>query len=166
MNTSRTFAKRLSTVAALASAVSFVACGGEKAPETPPAQQAPTPAAAPAGAPITGKTEVIQMTGSADGVTFAFKPTAITIAPGDGLRFDVVSGAPHNVAFDVPTLAANAKSVLVANMTSQDLGELASKMLQVGESITISFANVPPGTYQIFCTPHLQMGMKMTVTVK
>jgi plastocyanin len=167
MNNPRTFAMRFSKLVVLASAVSFTACGGEKAPETPPATPAATPTPTQAGAPITGKTEVIQMTGSADGTKFSFSPDAITIAAGDGLRFDVVSGAPHNVAFDAASVPAAAKAVLVANMSNQDLGELASKLMTtVGESLTISFANVPPGTYAITCTPHLAMGMKLTVTVK
>lgn len=157
---------RFSKLVVLASAISFTACGGEKAPETPPATPAATATPTQAGAPITGKTEVVQMTGSADGTKFAFSPAAITIAPGDGIRFDAVSGVPHNVAFDVATVPAEAKAVLAANMPNQDLGELSSKLLQAGESITISFANVPPGTYQLTCTPHLAMGMKMTVTVK
>jgi plastocyanin len=46
------------------------------------------------------------------------------------------------------------------------MGELQSKMLNNGESLTISFANVPPGTYDIVCTPHLAMNMKMKVIVK
>ena len=157
---------RFSKLVVLASAISFTACGGEKAPETPPATPAPTPTPTQAGAPITGKTEVIQMTGSADGTKFSFSPAAITISAGDGLRFDVVSGAPHNVAFDAASVPAAAKAALVANMPNQDLGELSSKLLQAGENITISFANVPAGAYQLTCTPHLAMGMKMTVTVK
>jgi plastocyanin len=31
---------------------------------------------------------------------------------------------------------------------------------------TISFANVPAGSYPFFCTPHLAMGMTGTITVK
>lgn len=158
---------RLSRLAAFAGALSLAACGGGQTSDTPPAQQPPATPPAAQGVPITGKTEVIQMIGSADATQFSFSPAAVTIAPGDGLRFDVVSGAPHNVAFDVPTLSAAAKAVLVTNMPNQDLGELASKLLTTaGESITISFANVPPGTYHIICTPHLAMNMKLTVTVK
>ena len=157
---------RFSKLAVVASAAALVACGGETQQQTPPATQTPTPAPTQTGAPITGKTEVIQMTGSADGTKFTFSPAAITIAPGDGIRFDAVSGGPHNVAFDAPAMAAAAKAALVANMPNQELGELASKMMQNGENLTISFANVPPGTYTILCTPHLAMNMKMTVTVK
>ena len=55
---------------------------------------------------------------------------------------------------------------LIANMPNQDLGELSGKLLQTGESYTISFANVPPGTYEAICTPHLATGMKMKITVQ
>lgn len=30
---------------------------------------------------------------------------------------------------------------------------------------TISFANVPPGTYAYYCTPHLALGMKGKLTI-
>jgi plastocyanin len=30
----------------------------------------------------------------------------------------------------------------------------------------MSFAGAPKGTYRYFCTPHLAMGMKATITVQ
>jgi plastocyanin len=159
---------RFSKVAVIAGAFALVGCGGGDS--TPEATQTPAtpPAAAPTatGAPITGKTEVVQMIQNADATQFMFSPATLTIKAGDGIRFDSVSGAPHNVGFDMATVPDAAKAVLVANMPNQELGELQSKMMNNGESLTISFANVPPGTYKINCTPHLAMGMVMTVTVQ
>jgi plastocyanin len=46
-------------------------------------------------------------------------------------------------------------------------GELASPFLvNPGESTTISFGSIPPGTYPFVCQPHLAMGMIGTVTVQ
>jgi plastocyanin len=72
------------------------------------------------------------------------------------------------VAFDAAQFASNpsAKAALVANMANT-MAELMGPMLNTnGESYTISFGNVPAGTYEVNCTPHLAMGMKMTVKVE
>ena len=156
---------RFSKFVVVASALAFVACGGgEKKPEAAPAQT-PAPAPAATAAPITGKTHVVQMVGDANGARF--DPKTITIKAGDGIRFDVVSLPPHNVAFDPAKLSPEAKAALVANMPEQALGELSGKLLNApGESYTVSFANVPPGTYEAFCTPHLAMNMRITIIVQ
>lgn len=154
-------------------AILLGACGGgDKAATTdsaaaPAAEAAPAPAAAPAAgamAPITGITHTVNMVG--DGQGYRFEPAEITIKAGDGIKFVFVSGGPHNVAFDPATLSAEAKTALLANMPEQ-AGELAGKMLlNANEDYTISFAGVPAGSYDYFCTPHLAMGMKGKITVQ
>jgi plastocyanin len=77
----------------------------------------------------------------------------------------MVSGGPHNVAFDPAEITAAAKPQLMANMQNQ-MSELSGPLLQnAGEDYTISFANVPPGTYNYFCTPHLAMNMRGVITI-
>jgi plastocyanin len=45
--------------------------------------------------------------------------------------------------------------------------ELNSPMLlNIGDEFTMSFANVPSGTYSYICTPHLAMGMTGTITIR
>jgi plastocyanin len=154
-------------------AIMLGACGGEKAPATdsaaaPAAEAAAAPAeAAPAAgamAPITGTTHEIKMIG--DGAGYRFEPAALTIAAGDGVKFVLVSGGPHNVAFDPAVVPAAAKAQLSANMPEQ-AGELSGKMmLNADESYTISFAGVAAGEYAFHCTPHLAMNMKGVITVK
>jgi plastocyanin len=64
-------------------------------------------------------------------------------------------------------LSPEAKAAIGANMPNQELGELTSPlMMAIGDVYTLSFGNVPPGSYEIICTPHVATGMKMTVTVK
>src|SRR3979409_2541466 len=48
-------------------------------------------------APITGKTHEVKMVGDAKG--YRFEPANITVKQGDGIKFVVVTGGPHNVAF-------------------------------------------------------------------
>jgi plastocyanin len=104
-----------------------------------------------------------------DGTTYKYEPNDLTIAPGDGIKFIMVSNGPHNVAFDAaqPALAnATAKAQLMANMTEQVM-ELSGKTLTMpNEEYVISFAGMPAGTYDFFCTPHIAMNMKGKVTVK
>ena len=134
---------------------------------------AATPAPAPAGTPaatgimaaITGTTHEVKMVGDAKG--YRFEPANITVKAGDGIKFTVVSGGPHNVAFDPATVPADVKAQLDANIGAEKMGELSSAMkMNAGEAITISFANIKAGTYPYNCTPHLAMGMKGVITVQ
>ena len=161
---------RFKSFALVASAFVVMACGGgsEQTTDTsaaaPAAGAATTPAATPGAlAPITGTTHEVQMIGDATG--YKFVPENLTIKAGDGVKWTLVSGPPHNVAFQ--NVPAAAKSQLMANMTDQGSGELSSKMfMAVGEGMTMSFANVAAGKYDYVCTPHLAMGMKGSITVQ
>lgn len=157
-------------VALVSSAVVLGACvGGAKQDATPaaastPAAAAPAAAAAGTALPITGKTWEVKMVG--DGNAYKFVPADLTIRAGDGIKFTVVSIPPHNVAFDPALVPADVKGQLDANMGANKLGELSSALLlNIGDAVTISFAGIKPGKYEIHCTPHLAMNMKGTVTV-
>ncbi|HEX7019132.1 MAG TPA: plastocyanin/azurin family copper-binding protein [Gemmatimonadaceae bacterium] len=176
---------RFFRLALVASAVVIGACsGGENKTTDTAASAATTPAPAPTadtsakaaapapGAatgtataqPATGQTVEVKMIGDAKG--YRFEPKDITIKQGDALKFVMVTGGPHNVAFDPATVPANAKAQLSANMPGQ-ISELSSPMLMnPNEAYTISFAGVPAGKYPFHCTPHLAMGMTGTVTVQ
>jgi plastocyanin len=78
----------------------------------------------------------------------------------------MVSGGPHNVAFDPAKIPDDAEKVLAANMPDQ-LGVLVGPYLtQPNTNYTVSFAGVPPGTYDYVCTPHVMMGMVGKLTVQ
>ena len=129
---------------------------------------APAPAAAPGGAAsmaaVTGTTHEVKMIGDAQG--YRFDPANITVKAGDGIKFTVVSGGPHNVAFDPASVPADQQGQLDANI-SEKMGQLASALkTNAGESVTVSFANIKPGKYPYHCTPHLALGMKGEITVQ
>jgi plastocyanin len=118
-----------------------------------------------AGAPITGATHEVKMVGDAKG--YRFEPANFTVKAGDGAKFVVISGGPHNVAFDPATIPADVKAQLDANMGTDKMGELSSAMkMNPGESITVSFGRIKPGQYPYHCTPHLALGMKGVITVQ
>ena len=166
---------RFNGLALVAGAMAIVACsGGDKKADSTAATTNDT-AAAPAttttattmgstaaAAPITGTVHEVKMIG--DGTTYKFDPANITIKQGDGIKWVMVSGGPHNVAFiDTP---AAAKSQLSANMQNQ-MKELTSPMMMTpNETYIVSFANVPAGTYNYHCEPHAAMGMKGSITVQ
>ena len=160
--------------------ISLGACaGGEKKPadtthvavDTTAASTAttttPGTTSTPSGAlaPITGKTIEVKMIGDAKG--FRFEPANFTVKQGDGAKFVVVSGGPHNVAFDPATIPPDVRPQLDANMGTDKMGELSSNMkMNPGESITVSFGNIKPGQYPYHCTPHLALNMKGVITVQ
>ncbi len=100
------FSMQFKSVALVASAIMFAACGGS---ETTPATDTAAPAveAAPATlAAATGTVHEIKMVGDDKG--YRFEPAALTIKSGDAVKFVAVSGFPHNVAFNGTTLSATA----------------------------------------------------------
>lgn len=159
-------------LALAASALVISACGGsDAAPSDTSAAPAAAPAGAPAAAPTaafapaTGTTHEIKMVGDEKG--YRFEPANLTIKSGDAIKFIAVSGFPHNVAFDGTALAPNVKAQLDANFGDFRAGELMSQMYMTeGESATVSFGNIPAGTYNFNCTPHLAMGMVGVITVQ
>ena len=164
-------------LALLASAAVLGACGGGEnkgadttAATTPPAAAPGAPAAgapaagAAAKVPATGETHTVKMIGDDKG--YRFEPADITIKSGDAIDFVMISGGPHNVAFDPATVPADSNYQLDANMDNK-ISELSSPMLMnPNEHYVISFGGVKPGKYDFHCTPHLAMGMKGTITVQ
>jgi plastocyanin len=166
-------------IAVLASAVVLGACGGEKQPVADTTAATTTPSAATttdtsaaaasaagavAAAPATGTTHEVKMIGDAKG--YRFEPADITIKQGDAVKWIMVSGGPHNVAF-LNLTDATTKAQLNANMPGQHMAEDSSPLLMnPNEAYTVSFAKIPAGKYDYDCTPHAAMGMKGSITVQ
>ena len=152
-------------------AASTVACGrGEKpsagatASAVPPASPAANPPAPAAPQPATGKTWDVKMIGDATGSHF--DPANLTIKAGDAIRWTLVSGPPHNVAFWPDSIPSAGTSSLQANMP-QTMAPLNGPLLATaGQTYEVSFAGVAPGTYHYYCVPHLAAGMKGTIVVQ
>jgi plastocyanin len=180
---------RFNALALLTGAMLLGACGGGDATTdtsstvtgdtavttTPPTGSTTTAApggtTAPGGtaatpAPATGTTHTVRMV--LEGTTYKFDPANITIKAGDAVKWVMISGAPHNVAFQ--NVPADVKGQLDANMPNTPqpkLGELTGPMLMnANEEYTVSFANIKPGTYDYLCQPHIAMAMTGKVTVQ
>ena len=101
-----------------------------------------------------------------EGTHARFVPENLTIRAGDRVRFVNVSGGPHNVSLDPAKVPDDAEKALVAAMPGQIQPLWGALVTEPNGVYTISFAGVKPGTYEIFCMPHMTMGMKGTITVQ
>jgi plastocyanin len=104
------------------------------------------------------------MVGDAQG--YRYEPASLTVKAGDAIKYVMVSGGPHNVAFDPAKIPDDVESVLSANMPNQMMPLSSPYMTQPNENYVISFAGVKPGTYDYVCTPHVMMGMTGKITVQ
>lgn len=123
---------------------------------------APSTGTAATPAPATGKVHEVRMVGDEKG--YRYEPTDLTIKQGDAVKWVMISGAPHNVAFQ--NVPADARAQLAANMPNQ-ISDLSSPMfLNPNEAYQMSFAGVKPAKYDYICTPHIANNMKGSVTVR
>jgi plastocyanin len=114
--------------------------------------------------PITGKTVSVNMIGDAKG--YRFEPNTITLKVGDGIKFTNVTGGPHNVTFWADSIPAGTEAQLQANMPGTTAPLTGPLLITPNQTYTVSFAGVKPGVYHFYCTPHLALGMKGTITVQ
>lgn len=157
-------------MALVTGALALAACGGGDTAATTDtaATAAPAAPAAPAGevaaAAPTGTIHTVNMV--LENGAYKYDPAEITVAPGDGIRYVMVSGGPHNVHFDSLTADNPAYAQLNANIPGK-MGDLMSNYLtNPGEETVVSFTNVPAGRYAFVCDPHAAMNMRGAVTVQ
>lgn len=150
----------------VAGAFALGACAGdaERAVDTTTAGTHAPPDGTTSGAPITGRIHEVRML--FDGARYYFDPEALTVRRGDGVRWTMVSGAPHNVQFLPSEIPEGAAAVLAENMPRPDAPLTGPMLLSENEQYIVSFANVPRGTYGYICTPHQMVGMKGSIEVE
>ena len=142
-------------------AIGALACG--KSGDQNQTQAAPP--AAPGAPAASGPVVEVKMTGNGS-TRAAFEPSTLTIAPGTTVRFINVAGGPHNIAFWQDSVPAGAAAILNANMTNTVDNLSGPFLTSPNETYDVSFANAPAGAYKGYCTPHLTLGMKLTITVQ
>jgi plastocyanin len=104
------------------------------------------------------------VTAHGDSAGYYFSPPILHIHTGDRVTWQLVSGGPHNIAFDSASVGA-LRETFAQNMPMR-IAELSSALfMNLGESYSMTFDDVPPGTYLYHCTPHLALGQKGAVVV-
>lgn len=151
-------------------AVVALACGGgeQGAEQTPAAGAAEPQAVAQAPATGTGTVHTVEML-LTDAGMYVYRPVTLTIKAGDTVRWLNVSGFPHNVAFWGDSVPQGAQRYLQGKFAgdAQKIGPLSGRLLtQAQQSYEMTFDGAPTGTYTYYCTPHLALGMKATLTVQ
>jgi plastocyanin len=133
----------------------------------PAAPASPTPQAASASsAPAdiaSGTQHVIRMLGDSRG--YRFEPAELVVRQGESVRFVMVSGGPHNIAFDSVSIPAGSKERLSQNTSSQMGNFMGPMLLSPDEAYIVSFAGLPPGKYPFHCLPHAVMNQRGSITV-
>lgn len=153
------------TMGGVAMVIVLAGCGGEPAPEVP--QQGSAPVEAPVATEQTplaegGTRHVVEMV--LEGTDYLFKPAEISIRSGDQVVFKGVSGSFHNVQFWADSVAAGSRAALDAVIPNR-MGELATNLINEGDSLVFNFTNVPAGRYPFTCLPHMAMGMNGVLTI-
>jgi plastocyanin len=98
---------------------------------------------------------------------FRFDPAYLTVAEGDGVEFRMVSGVPHNVAFDDRFIPRGSRAQLAANLGAIGARDLAAPVVTaIDSTYVVSTSGLSKGDYLFFCAPHHSMYMHGVLTVR
>jgi plastocyanin len=100
-----------------------------------------------------------------DDAGYRFEPPQVEAQRGDGVRFVVISGGPHEIAFDLAAVPAESRDQLHSNMPNGADGR-SPLLAATREAWTVSLGNLPPGTYPFVSTPRLPQGMKGSIEIR
>jgi plastocyanin len=130
-----------------------------RTPTTRTSQTGPAPRA------VRGKVHVVRM--ALDNEGYRFDPAYLSVIAGDGVRFIMISGVPHNVAFDDQFIPVGARAQLVANLSLIGARDLAAPVVTVTDSsFVISTSDLRRGDYLFYCAPHRSLNMHGVITVR
>jgi plastocyanin len=141
-----------------------VACDSRAA--APPQPRAVTaPRTGPAAQAVRGEIHTVRMLLDEEG--FRFEPAYLTVRAGEGVRFVMISGVPHNVTFDEQFIPAGARLQLAANLTALGARDLAAPVVTTPDSsYVVSTSGLPRGEYLFFCAPHRSLNMHGVLTIE
>lgn len=114
---------------------------------------------------VTGTIHTVRMLMDHEG--FRFDPSYLTVIAGDGVRFLMVSGVPHNVSFDTAFVPRAARPQLRANLSligGHDYN--VPVVTTIDSAFVVSTAGLASGDYLFYCAPHRSLNMHGVLTVK
>ncbi len=144
--------------------VSMVSACTDRSGTTPVSARAVKRAGPPAQ-PARGTIHTVRMLLDDEG--FRFDPSYLVVREGEGVRFLMVSGVPHNVAFDERFIPRTARAQLVANLVALGGRDLASPVVTtIDSTFVISTSGLTHGDYLFYCAPHRSLNMHGVLTVR
>lgn len=81
------------------------------------------------------------------------------------MKFVVVSGGPHEIAFDLDAIPAASRERLQLNMPNGTNGR-SPLLISENETWTLSLGGLAPGKYPFVSTPRLPQGMKGEIEIQ
>ncbi len=139
------------------------ACNGQA--DAAPAPRETARVNGPAPQSVRGTVHTVQMLLDEEG--FRFDPAYLTVAEGDGVEFRMVSGVPHNVAFDDRFIPRGSRAQLAANLGTIGSRDLAAPVVTaIDSTYVVSTSGLPKGDYLFYCAPHRSMYMHGVLTVR
>ena len=108
----------------------------------------------------------VHLVAGPDRESYRFEPASIKAKPGDVLQFRVMSGAPHNVAFEGTGMAEAVHQAWNAALTRR-AGDLSGPLLaRDGTTYRLVVPSVPAGAYRFFCLTHRAYDERGEVVVR
>lgn len=108
----------------------------------------------------------VHLVAGPDRESYRFEPASIKAKPGDVLQFRVMSGAPHNVAFEGTGMAEAVHQAWNAALTRR-AGDLNGPLLaRDGTTYRVVVPSVPAGAYRFFCLTHRAYDERGEVVVR
>jgi plastocyanin len=119
----------------------------------------------PAARAVTGTIHTVRMVMDHEG--FRFAPSHLTVSAGDGVRFLMISGVPHNVSFDTAFVPRAARPQLRANLSLLGARDYTVPVVTtIDSAFVVSTSGLAPGDYLFYCAPHRSLNMHGVLTVR
>ena len=147
--------------------VVLTACNpaADAAPVGAPTVRASGPAPVAVAVAVRGRLHTVRMLLDNEG--FRFEPAYLTVAEGDGVIFRMISGVPHNVAFDERFIPAGSRAQLASNLAAIGARDLAAPVVTtIDSTYVVSTSGLPKGEYLFYCAPHRSLNMHGVITVR
>ena len=95
-----------------------------------------------------------------------FEPSTLTVSAGTTVTFTNVSSEPHSVTAYEDSIPEGAEYFSSGELDSEAKARSQIEATLLGDEETYAVTFDEPGTYEYFCIPHEDQGMKGTIVVE
>lgn len=96
----------------------------------------------------------------------SFEPATLTISVGDSVMWRNTESEPHTITAYDDSIPPEGRYFSSGGFDSEEEArkEVAAGLIEAGDALSVGFE--VPGTYEYFCIPHEDQGMKGTIIVE